>query len=89
MLALEAVMLLLAVPMAYAVCGLKECTLLNGTVPVPVYNSHYKILENGSLCCDTRTCDAGMKEVQAKCGPVRGIVYEPCVYCYTCAKLAW
>ena len=38
---------LLVVPMAYAVCGLKECTLLNGTVPVPVYNSHYKILENG------------------------------------------
>lgn len=68
-----------------------DCSILNGTKPVDIINSKYTLLPNGTLCCplerysqhrDYCTSKAVMKDI---CGD-RGIVYEPCFHCKTCAK---
>lgn len=65
-----------------------DCREIGGTVPVDVYNSPYTILPNGSLCCPEyigNSCNKDEKAVATECPG--GLVYEPCHFCKTCAKL--
>lgn len=66
-----------------------------GTVPIPIFNSRYRILEDQHLCCPERVYDVvtaesycltedRVREFCAREG--RGMVYEPCYHCRTCAK---
>ena len=67
-----------------------DCTDIGGTVPIPIFNSPYTILPNGSLCCPKYIgdfCEDEKVIAGDKCRG-RGLVYEPCHFCKTCAKLA-
>ena len=67
-----------------------DCQAIGGTVPVPIFNSPYTILPNGSICCPRYVGDFCEDEKQIAAGKClgRGIVDEPCHFCKTCAKLA-
>lgn len=72
-----------------------NCEDLDGTVPIPIFNSRYQILPNGSLCCPLDNylpngepyciSKARAEEECAKTG--QGLKPEPCAHCWTCAKL--
>lgn len=67
-----------------------DCTAIGGTVPIPIFNSPYTILPNGSLCCPKYIgdfCEDEKVIAGDKCRG-RGLVHEPCHFCKTCAKLA-
>lgn len=66
-----------------------DCREISGTVPVPIFNSPYTILPNGSLCCPLfprDSCNQDEKVIATKCPG--GLVFEPCHFCKTCAKSA-
>lgn len=73
----------------HCICrGSVDCDEYGGEVPVPILNSPYKLLPNSSLCCPEfagNSC-ADEKSIASKCGG--GLVFEPCHFCKTCAKLA-
>ena len=67
------------------------CREIGGTVPIPIWNSPYTLLPNGSLCCPmydiSRYCQTDEKLLDtSKC--LGGLVKEPCGFCKTCAKVA-
>lgn len=73
-----------------------DCDRFNGShIPVPVVNSRYRLLQNGTLCCPLNTFDnygnfycISDEVMETECRQLnRGVVYEPCYHCKTCAKL--
>lgn len=67
-----------------------DCRDIGGTVPIPIYNSPYTLLPNGSLCCPLYVGDSCQTDEEQldtnKCEG--GLVLEPCHFCKTCAKQA-
>lgn len=71
-----------------------DCEDLPGHRPFPIYNSKYKLLANGSLCCPLNVYDEDGKprcisesRVRVECAAKgRGIDKDPCLQCDTCAK---
>ena len=69
------------------VSGGVDCRDLGGEVPIPILNSPYTILPNGSLCCPEFVGESCQdeKEIATKCRG--GLEFEPCNFCKTCAKI--
>ena len=72
-----------------------DCSAEGGTVPIDIFNSRYQILPDGRLCCPL---DIFLENGEPYCIPrdrvseqcekdSRGVVFEPCVHCMTCAKV--
>ena len=66
-----------------------------GIVPIPIFNSQYRIRDGQHLCCPERVHDIVTDEsyclsedrVREFCSREgRGMVYDPCYHCKTCAK---
>lgn len=66
-----------------------DCKALQGVSrPIMIYNSRYCLDSDGTLCCPLNTNYCISKErVREECAAQgRGINYEPCFQCFTCAK---
>ena len=72
----------------YVLGGSINCMAIGGEVPIPIPNSPYTLLPNGSLCCPEYVGNYCLdeKEMAPKCSG--GLVPEPCHFCKTCAKQA-
>ena len=70
-----------------------NCSALGGYRPIEILNSRYQILQNGTLCCPLDRYDSNgqdrcipKEEIEDVCGE-KGLEYEPCFHCFTCAKV--
>lgn len=65
-----------------------DCKTLDVSRPIAIYNSMYYLDNGGTLCCplNSQYCISEQRVMEECAAQGRGINYEPCGHCFTCAK---